>query len=79
MRGRTKSGRRSGFTFRLFAQQTMAAANATLLEFLKEGALRPTISRGFPLSEAAEAVCHLIGHRSNLRPRRGRHLSTVGP
>src|SRR5262249_28212362 len=29
-----------GFTFRLFNQQTVAAANAALLEFLKEGALQ---------------------------------------
>jgi NADPH:quinone reductase-like Zn-dependent oxidoreductase len=52
-----------GFTFRLFAQQTVAAANAALLEFLKEGALQPTIDRVFPLSEAAEAVRHLIEDR----------------
>jgi NADPH:quinone reductase-like Zn-dependent oxidoreductase len=52
-----------GFTFRLFAQQTLAAANATLLEFLKEGKLQPTISRVFPLSQAAEAVRYLIEDR----------------
>ena len=52
-----------GFTFRLFAPQTVAAANAALLEFLKEGALQPTISRVFPLSEAAKAVRHLIEDR----------------
>jgi NADPH:quinone reductase len=52
-----------GFTFRLFAQQTMAAANATLLEFLKEGKLQPTINRVFPLSQAAEAVRYLIEDR----------------
>src|SRR5215472_18801634 len=53
-----------GFTFGLFAQQTVAAANATLLEFLKEGKLQPTISRVFPLSQTAEAVCYLIEDRS---------------
>ena len=52
-----------GFTFRLFAQQTVAAANAALLEFLKEGKLQPTISRVFPLSQAAEAVRYLIEDR----------------
>ena len=52
-----------GFTFRLFAQQTVAAANAALLEFLKEGTLQPTISRVFRLSKAAEAVRYLIEDR----------------
>jgi NADPH:quinone reductase-like Zn-dependent oxidoreductase len=52
-----------GFTFKFFAPQTVAAANATLLEFLKEGTLQPTISRVFPMSEAAEAVRHLIEDR----------------
>ena len=52
-----------GFTFRLFAQQTVAAASAALLEFLKDGALQPTIDRVFPLSEAADAVRHLIEDR----------------
>jgi NADPH:quinone reductase len=52
-----------GFTFRFFAQQTVAAASAALLEFLNDGALQPTIDRIFPLSEAAEAVRHLIEDR----------------
>jgi NADPH:quinone reductase len=52
-----------GFSFRFFAQQAVAAANAALLEFLNEGALQPTIDRIFPLSEAAEAVRHLIEDR----------------
>lgn len=52
-----------GFTFRFFSQQTVAAANAALLEFLKEDALQPTIDRIFPMSEAAEAVRHLIEDR----------------
>jgi len=52
-----------GFSFRSFAQQTVAAASSALLEFLKEGALQPTISRVFPLSEAAEAVRYLIEDR----------------
>ena len=34
-----------GFTFRFFAQETLAAANTALLTFLKEGALQPTIDK----------------------------------
>lgn len=52
-----------GFTFRLFSPQTIAAADAALLEFLKEGALSPTISKILPLSKAADAVRHLIEDR----------------
>jgi NADPH:quinone reductase len=52
-----------GFTFRSFAQHTVVAASSTLLEFLKEGALQPTISRVFPMSEAPEAVRYLIEDR----------------
>jgi NADPH:quinone reductase-like Zn-dependent oxidoreductase len=52
-----------GFTFRSFSQQTVAAANAALLEYLKQGALQPTIGRVFSLSEAAAAVRYLIEDR----------------
>jgi NADPH:quinone reductase len=52
-----------GFNFRIFPQQTVAAADAALLEFLKEGALQPAIDKVFPMSEAAEAVRHLIEDR----------------
>lgn len=52
-----------GFTFRLFAPETIGAAQATLLGYLVEGALQPTIARVFPLSEAAEAVRYLIEGR----------------
>jgi NADPH2:quinone reductase len=52
-----------GFTFKLFAPQTVAAANAALLGYLKQGALQPTISKVFPLSDAAEAVRYLIEDR----------------
>jgi NADPH:quinone reductase-like Zn-dependent oxidoreductase len=52
-----------GFTFRLFTPQTVAAANAALLAYLKEGTLQPTIGKVFPLSEAAEAVRYLIEDR----------------
>ena len=52
-----------GFTFRLFAPQTVAAANAALLAYLEEGTLQPTIGKVFPMSEAAEAVRYLIEDR----------------
>jgi NADPH2:quinone reductase len=52
-----------GFTFRLFAPQTVAAANAALLAYLGEGTLQPTIGKVFPMSEAAEAVRYLIEDR----------------
>jgi len=41
----------------------VAVADAALLGYLEEGALQPTIGRIFPLSEAAEAVRHLIEGR----------------
>ena len=52
-----------GFTFRFFAPQTVAAANAALLAYLGEGTLQPTIGKVFPMSEAAEAVRYLIEDR----------------
>jgi NADPH:quinone reductase-like Zn-dependent oxidoreductase len=52
-----------GFTFRLFAPETVMAANQTVLSYLKEGALRATISKVFRLSDAAEAVRYLIEDR----------------
>ncbi len=52
-----------GFTFRLFAPEIVAAANETILGYLQEGALKPTIGRVFPLAEAAEAVRYLIEDR----------------
>jgi NADPH2:quinone reductase len=52
-----------GFTFRLFAPETIAAANETILGYLMEGALKPKIGRVFPLTEAAEAVRYLIEDR----------------
>ncbi|RDK08386.1 quinone oxidoreductase family protein [Cupriavidus lacunae] len=52
-----------GFTFRLFAPETIAAANKAILGYLKEGALQPTIDQVFPLTEAAEAVRYLIEDR----------------
>ena len=52
-----------GFTFRLFTPQTVAAANAALLDYLKERSLQPTIRKVFPLSDAAEAVRYLIDDR----------------
>lgn len=52
-----------GFNFRIFTPQTVAAADAALLGFLKQGALQPTVGKVFPMSEAAEAVRHLIEDR----------------
>ncbi len=52
-----------GFTFRLFTPQTIGAASAALAGFLKEGALQPTISKVFPMSQAPEAVRFLIEER----------------
>jgi NADPH:quinone reductase-like Zn-dependent oxidoreductase len=52
-----------GFTFRLFSPDTIAAANKEVLDFLMEGALKPTIGKVFPLTEAAEAVRYLIEER----------------
>ena len=52
-----------GFTFRLFAPHTLAAANKAILGYLTEGALKPKIGKVFPLTEAAEAVRYLIEGR----------------
>nr|WP_283255993.1 zinc-binding dehydrogenase [Dyella humicola] len=52
-----------GFTFRLFAAETVAAANRAILQYLQEGALKPTIGKVFPLAHAAEAVRYLIEDR----------------
>ena len=52
-----------GFTFRLFTPQTIAAADAALLDYLAAGALQPTIGKVFPLSEAPEALRYLIEDR----------------
>ncbi|HWY25764.1 MAG TPA: zinc-binding alcohol dehydrogenase family protein, partial [Nevskia sp.] len=52
-----------GFTFRMFAPETLAAANEAILGYLQEGALQPTIGKVFPLAEAAEAVRYLIEGR----------------
>jgi NADPH:quinone reductase-like Zn-dependent oxidoreductase len=58
-----KSATIRGFTFRAFAPETVAAANETLLGYLREGALKPTIGKAFPLTETAEAVRYLIESR----------------
>lgn len=52
-----------GFTFRLFAPETVKAADATILGYLQEGALQPAVGKVFPLAEAAEAVRYLIEDR----------------
>ncbi len=52
-----------GFTLRAFAPETLAGALRTLTGYLAEGAIQPTIAKVFPLSEAAEAVRHLMQGR----------------
>jgi NADPH:quinone reductase-like Zn-dependent oxidoreductase len=52
-----------GFTFRLFAPETLAAAQAALTGYLSEGALQPTIGKVFPMSAAPEAVRYLVEGR----------------
>jgi NADPH:quinone reductase len=52
-----------GFTFRMFAAETIAAANEAIVGYLIEGALKPRIGKVFPLTEAAEAVRYLIEAR----------------
>jgi NADPH2:quinone reductase len=52
-----------GFTFRVFAPDTIAGANKAILGYLIEGALKPKIGKVFPLTEAAEAVRYLIEGR----------------
>jgi NADPH:quinone reductase-like Zn-dependent oxidoreductase len=48
---------------RAFAPETLAAAQRALLGYLSEGSIRPTVAKVFPLSEAAEAVRHLMEGR----------------
>src|ERR1700693_1176943 len=72
----TSSGRRPryvAFTFRAFAPETLAAAQKTLIGYLSEGAIQPTIAKVFSLSDAADAVRHLIEDRPF-----GRVLMRVG-
>ena len=52
-----------GFTLRAFAPETLAAAQKALLGYLAEGSIKPTIANVFPLSDAAEAVRHLMEGR----------------
>ena len=58
-----KAAKVRGFTFRGFAPETLAAAQKTLIGYLSEGAIQPTIAKVFPLSDAAKAVRHLIEER----------------
>jgi NADPH2:quinone reductase len=52
-----------GFTFRGFAPETLVAAQKALIGYLSAGAIQPTIAKVFPLSDAADAVRHLIEER----------------
>jgi NADPH2:quinone reductase len=58
-----KAAKVRGFTLRAFAPETLAAAQRALLGYLSEGSIEPTIAKVFPLSEAAEAVRHLMQGR----------------
>jgi NADPH:quinone reductase-like Zn-dependent oxidoreductase len=58
-----KAAKVRGFTLRAFAPETLAAAHKALLGYLSEGSIQPTIAEVFPLSEAAEAVRHLMQGR----------------
>jgi NADPH:quinone reductase-like Zn-dependent oxidoreductase len=58
-----KAAKVRGFTLRAFAPETLAAAQRALLRYLSEGSIRPTVAKVFPLSEAAEAVRHLMEGR----------------
>ncbi len=68
-----KAAKVRGFTFRAFAPETLAAAQKTLIGYLSEAAIQPTIAKVFPLSDAADAVRHLIEDRPF-----GRVLMRVG-
>jgi NADPH:quinone reductase-like Zn-dependent oxidoreductase len=58
-----KAAKIRGFTLRAFAPEILAAAQKTLLGYLSEGNIKPTIAEVFPLSEAADAVRHLMEGR----------------
>lgn len=58
-----KAAKMRGFTMRAFAPEIVAAAQKALLGYLSEGRIKPTIAKVFPLSEAAEAVRHLMEGR----------------
>ena len=58
-----KAAKIRGFTLRAFAPEIVSAAQKTLLGYLSEGSIEPTIAKVFPLSEAAEAVRHLMEGR----------------
>jgi NADPH:quinone reductase-like Zn-dependent oxidoreductase len=68
-----KAAKVRGFTLRAFAPETLAAAQKTLIAYLSERAIRPTIAKVFPLSDAADAVRYLIEDRPF-----GRVLMRVG-
>ena len=48
-----------GFTLRAFAPETLAAQK-TLLGYLSQGLIQPTVAKVFPITEAAGAVRHLV-------------------
>lgn len=58
-----KSANVRGFTLRGFSAETLAKAQKTLIGYLADGAIQPTIARLFPLADASEAVRYLIEDR----------------
>src|SRR5258707_6369201 len=55
-----KAAKVRGFNFRGFAQEALATAQKTLIGYLSEGAIQPTIAKEFPLSDSADAGRQLI-------------------
>src|SRR5258708_36455531 len=55
-----KAAKGRGFNFRAFVQETLATAQKTLICYLSEGAIQPTIPKVFPLSDAADGGWPLI-------------------
>ena len=58
-----KSAKVRGFTLRGFSAEILANAQKTLIGYLADGAIQPTIARLFPLPDASEAVRYLIEDR----------------
>jgi len=51
--------------FSLFAQSPIAIADAwrNILPLIVSGSVKPLVERVYPLSDAGEALCHLIEDR----------------
>src|SRR5258708_17750690 len=53
-----KAAKLRGFTFRAFAPETLAAAQKTLIGYLSEGAIQPTIAKVFSPPDPPKPVPH---------------------